>query len=52
MIFDPETISDQATFTEPTLAPTGIHCVILGGKVVCRDGKITDPYAGKIIKRK
>lgn len=52
VIFDPETISDRATFTEPTLAPVGIHCVILGGKVVCRDGEITDPYAGKIIKRK
>lgn len=52
VIFDPETIADRATFSEPTLSPVGIHWVILGGKVVCREGKITDPCAGKIIKRK
>lgn len=52
VIFDPETIGDCATFTQPTLVPSGIDCVILGGRVVCQEGKITDPRGGRVIKRK
>jgi N-acyl-D-aspartate/D-glutamate deacylase len=39
VVFDPDKISDQATFTEAFHPSVGIHHVLVSGKRVVRDGK-------------
>ena len=39
-IFDPATVIDRATFTEPTLPSAGIAHVLVNGTFVVRDGAL------------
>ena len=50
-ILDPKQILDQATFTKPFQYPTGIHTVIVNGKVVLQDGKHTDAMPGRVLRK-
>lgn len=38
VVFDPETIADQATFADPTQPTTGISNVLVNGTPIIRDG--------------
>jgi len=49
MIFDPETVRDNATYKDPVRPPTGIDCVLVNGQLVIKDGAPTGVCAGKII---
>ncbi len=49
-VFDPKQILDQATFTKPFQYPTGIHTVIVNGKVVLQDNKHTDAMPGRVLR--
>lgn len=50
VIFDANTITDQATYTEPYQAPKGISWVVINGEVIVQDGKIADDtFPGRII---
>jgi cytosine/adenosine deaminase-related metal-dependent hydrolase len=40
VVFDPATVSDQATYARPTLPPTGIRHVFVNGTFVVRDADI------------
>ncbi len=51
VIFDFEKIKDNATFSNPHQYPSGIHYVIVNGKIVIEKGKHTGEFPGKIIKR-
>ena len=42
VVFDADTIVDQATFQDPLQAPTGIHEVIVAGRRVIADGRQID----------
>ena len=44
-VFDPATVSDQATFENPGLYSKGIQHVLVGGVLVVRDGKLQDGVA-------
>ncbi len=46
VVFDPETIADKATYMEPEQYPTGIDQVVVNGRVVLDQGRITDVYPG------
>ncbi len=48
-IFDENTIKDGATFQEPTLPPTGISHVILGGELAVENGRIVNGRLGRYI---
>ncbi|MCR5138236.1 MAG: amidohydrolase family protein [Oscillospiraceae bacterium] len=50
LIFDPERIQDNATFSEPLAPPSGIEWVLIGGKPVLRDGVILDRRAGRSVR--
>lgn len=50
VVFDPETIIDKATFTEPHQYPDGISHVIVNGEISVKNGKETGVYAGEILK--
>jgi N-acyl-D-aspartate/D-glutamate deacylase len=52
VIFDPDLISDRATFTEPALPSVGIEHVLVNGVFVIRDGKPQkDRFPGQPIRR-
>ena len=50
VVFDPETISDTCSYTEPHQYPEGIPYVIVGGEVVVDQGKRTGRLTGQILE--
>ena len=48
--FDPATVADRATFTEPFQYPVGIPHVLVNGVFAVRGGEQTDGRAGKAIR--
>ena len=42
VVFDPSRIIDRATFAEPTLAPEGVHHVLVAGVPVVREGIVQE----------
>ena len=49
VVFDLETITDQATFVEPHQHSTGIDHVLIGGEFVVEDGEILMTVPGRVI---
>ncbi|CAG9957022.1 unnamed protein product [Clonostachys rosea f. rosea IK726] len=52
VLFDPETISDMATFEKPKLPSKGVRFVLVNGQVALDEGKMAGTRAGKILRRK
>lgn len=50
MIFNPEIISDKATFADPHQFPIGIPYVIVNGEIVIKEGNHTGKLPGRILK--
>lgn len=50
-IFDPATIMDKATYTEPTQLSVGVKYVLVNGQLEYEDGKMTGAMAGKALRR-
>ena len=51
VLFDPETVTDKATFAEPHQYSEGFDYVIVNGVVVVADGELTDERPGQFIAR-
>ena len=51
VIFDPDTIKDKATYSDPHQYPEGIKYVIVNGQVVVENGKLTGAMPGKVLRR-
>ena len=51
VLFDPDRISDEADFSEPTRPARGIYQVIVNGKQVWRGGEWTGAKPGRILQR-
>ncbi|MGD8539554.1 MAG: D-aminoacylase [Candidatus Aminicenantes bacterium] len=51
VVFDPDTVTDLATYTEPSQYPKGIDYVIVNGKFVIDRGEHTGELPGKILHR-
>ena len=49
-IFDPATIIDKATYTQPAQLAEGVKYVIVNGQVAFENGKATGAVAGKALK--
>ena len=49
VLFDPQTIADKATFTDPHQYPGGIPYVIVNGVVVIDQGQHTGALPGKVL---
>jgi N-acyl-D-aspartate/D-glutamate deacylase len=50
-IFDPATVIDRATYTEPLLPSAGIRHVLVGGVPVVRDGSLLpDAFPGRPVR--
>ncbi len=50
VVFDPDTVIDNATFDNPRQPPTGIDLVIVNGQVVVADGRHTGATPGRTIR--
>ena len=51
VLFDPETIIDNATFEDPHVIATGIESVWVNGKIIFDDGMTTANRPGRPIRR-
>jgi dihydroorotase/N-acyl-D-amino-acid deacylase len=51
VVFDPATVKDQATFTEPHQYPVGIETVLVNGVVAVDGGRATGARAGRVLRR-
>jgi len=49
-IFDPETVADRGTFTEPCRTPAGILHVLVNGRAVIKNGKHTGALSGRVLR--
>ncbi|MFK7800811.1 MAG: amidohydrolase family protein [Anaerolineae bacterium] len=49
VIFDPDTVADHATFTEPHQYSTGVRDVLVNGVAVLRDGEHTNARPGQVV---
>ena len=52
VIFDPATVADRATFTDPFQYPVGIPTVVVNGRVVLDEGRHTGERPGVVIHGK
>ena len=50
VVFNPATIIDRATYTEPFQYAEGISHVVVNGQVVISDGKLTGTRPGKALR--
>ena len=48
-VFDPETVADHSTYSEPWQLSTGITHVVVGGETVWADGAATGVRAGRVL---
>jgi N-acyl-D-amino-acid deacylase len=51
VLFDPETIEDQATIDEPMNKSKGIEKVWVNGELVYVEGRVTDKRPGVVVRR-
>jgi hypothetical protein len=52
IVFDPTTVIDRATYLKPNQTSTGMHCVLVNGAFLIRDGQlIKSAFPGKAIRR-
>ena len=51
-VFNPETVKDVATFTNPQRYPAGIRYVIVNGKIVVEKGEHTGALPGKALRKR
>jgi N-acyl-D-aspartate/D-glutamate deacylase len=50
VVFDPATIADHATFTDPHRYASGVCHVLVNGVPVVRDGKLTEATPGRRLR--
>ena len=50
VIFDPETITDHATFEQPHRLATGVETVLVNGAVVLEGGQPTGATPGRVVR--
>ncbi|MBQ04181.1 hypothetical protein CL673_05665 [Candidatus Bathyarchaeota archaeon] len=51
VMFDPETVNDQATFTDPHRFPKGINYVMINGRLVVDGGEQTREIPGRVLRK-
>jgi N-acyl-D-aspartate/D-glutamate deacylase/predicted ester cyclase len=50
VLFDPNTIRDRATFSQPDAVSEGMKYVIVNGQIVIEDGKFTGATPGRVLR--
>jgi N-acyl-D-amino-acid deacylase len=50
VVFDPATVEDKATFSEPFQYPVGIRLVVVNGEIALREGERSATRAGRVLR--
>lgn len=50
-VFDPDNITDKATYENGALLSEGIDLVLVNGEIVFKDGAVTSARPGRLVKR-
>ncbi|HLZ76089.1 D-aminoacylase [Phenylobacterium sp.] len=50
VVFDPRTVADHATYTQPQQLATGVTDVLVNGQQVLRDSQATGANAGRVVR--
>ncbi len=50
VVFDPDEIKDLATLLNPYQPPAGISWVLVNGQITVEEGRLTNTWAGKVLK--
>jgi N-acyl-D-amino-acid deacylase len=50
VLFDPATVGEQATYTDPHRFPTGVSHVVVNGTLVVADGEHTGALPGRVLR--
>ena len=51
VIFNPATVSDQATFEDPHQYPVGIDWVLVNGEIAVENGQYRNLRPGRVLRR-
>ena len=51
VVFDPEAVTDRATFEQPNQLSEGMRFVLVNGVPVIEEGKMTNALPGKVLRR-
>jgi N-acyl-D-amino-acid deacylase len=51
VIFNPDSVQDQATYADPKQYSTGIETVMVNGQVVIDKGRRQKVYQGRVLGR-
>ena len=51
VIFDPETVADRSTWSDPVQSPVGVNWVFVNGVSVVEDGDVTGQLPGKVLRQ-
>jgi N-acyl-D-amino-acid deacylase len=49
VVFNPKTVIDRSTFSDPAVLPSGVEKVFVGGELVWDAGKAADARPGKVL---
>ncbi len=49
VVFNPKTVIDRSTFSDPAVLPSGVEKVFVGGELVWDSGKVADARPGKVL---
>ena len=50
VLFNPDTVIDNASFVDPNQFPSGIEYVLVNGKITIKNGKHTGAQAGSVLR--
>jgi N-acyl-D-amino-acid deacylase len=50
VVFDPETVTEMASYIHPRQAATGISHVLVNGRFAVEDGRVTGLRAGRVVR--
>ncbi len=50
VVFDPKTVADHSTYTQPQLLATGVTDVLVNGQQVLKDSQATGANAGRVVR--
>ncbi len=51
VLFDPDTVKDRATTSEPFASSEGVHSVWVAGERVLHEGEVSETFPGRVIRR-